>query len=816
MNCIKHLINTITCGKQIIKAITSIYLLGMAVHADAQLPFGTVLTIEQGSYFTMGGGGTPTPLIGEDNIVIGTAPGNTGTGSHGGSPVAGDVGAVTKPWAFFTATGYDYILTTPVTEIAPGELDYRGWTVTWNGVDPIPMGGCSSVPGGCDQSSDGTIDFNDTGIATFVWSGISGDPYTLDYTSHVPVGDASGFGGVQYDQHLEGVIIIPGNSPTTQPDNAKTIVGNPISIDVLANDSSADGLDCTSVAISTSPNDGQATPDTDSQSASCGNITYLPNTAPDFMGADTFMYTVDSGLGISSAPTAVNMDVEANVAPVANDDAASTNPQALDNAGGDLVIDVLANDTDANNNPGLPGGIDTTKVSVLSQPVIGVCTANGDGTITYSQTPPSTAGQFSCTYQVSDIDTFNTPLVSNTVTVDINIASLASDWPSVLDPDIIPVLLFEAGVPGSSTDTSVPPLSGSYFTMQVTPSTLIYTVMIPGPSAGVVVGHDQPGSGSHTGAPTGNEETGIDQGWNFFANTGLHYTQDNGVSGNTDGTLEFFSKWFVTWNGIPAINLGGSPTQFPEDLGFATILCTPAPCGDQSAFTLNYAAHVPKGDPSGFGGVPYTLFLKGTVGFLDGSLETSSGNFTSENRLASTDVPVDSEVDLQCVGDCFDFTVGNITTAKISVVIPLAGGVPLNPVWRYLDNGEWASFDTTQGDTIESAPFAPGTMQCPAPSDSAYGPLTTGHYCLQLTITDNGPNDKDPAVGTITDPSGMGSGGSAGGGVVFADNRTTNSSGCTIAANNIYPLQHLEWWLLTGLTVWLGRNRRHRARRLPL
>ena len=552
--------------------------------------------------------------------------------------------------------------------------------MTWNGVDPIPMGGCSSVPGGC------ATGVNDTGIATFVWSGVSGDPYTLDYTAHVPVGDPSGFGGVQYDQHLEGKIILPGNPPTTQPDSAKTIVGNPISIDVLANDSSADGLDCTSVAISTSPSDGQATPDTDSQSANCGSITYSPNTNPDFVGADSFTYTVDSGLGISSAPTAVYLNVEANVAPVANDDSASTNPAALDNAGGNLIIDVLANDTDVNNTPGLPGGINTSKVTVLSPPAIGTCTANGDGTITYSQTPPSTAGQFTCTYQVSDIDTFNTPLVSNIATVNINIASLASDWPSPQDPDIIPVLFYEAGVPGNPSDSSVPAKSGSYFTMQVTPSTLIYTTMTPGPAGGVVIGQNQPATGSHTGAPTGNEQVGLDGPWSFFSNTGFHLTRNNGITGNTDGTLEFLTKWYVAWNGIAAINLGGS-SNFPEDLGFGLITCTPAPCADQSTFELNFAAHVQDlpGEPSGFDGVPYTLFLKGMVGFLDNNLKTSNGTLTTADRLTVDQVPSDSEVDQQCVGGCFDFTVSNVTTSSVSVVIPLAGGVPLNPVWRLFE-----------------------------------------------------------------------------------------------------------------------------------
>ena len=197
------------------------------------------------------------------------------------------------------------------------------------------------------------------------------------------------------------------------------------------------------------------------------------------------------------------------------------------------------------------------------------------------------------------------------------------------------------------------------------------------------------------------------------------------------------------------------------------------------------------------------------VGFLDNNLKTSNGTLTTADRLTVNQVPSDSEVDQQCVGDCFDFTVSNVTTSSVSVVIPLAGGVPLNPVWRLL-NTDWVSFDTTQGDTIESAPFAPGDTQCPDPGSPAYGPLTTGHFCLQLTIKDNGPNDKDAAVGTITDPSGMGGGGTAGGGVVFTDNRSTNSGGCTMS-NGSNPPNRGEWWLLAGFIAWLGWTRRSRT-----
>lgn len=798
-------------NKMAINVVLVTALTAGATTASAQLSNGDVLTIGAGSDFRMGSpAATPTFMFGENNITVGAADGDTGTGSHGGAPLPTDVGAVTQPWLFFGNTGYDYVsVGRPVLETAPGQLDFTGWTVTWNGIPAIVMGGCFLVTGGCDLDGDGIDDVSDTGIATLNWSGVYGDPYTLDYTAHVPAGDPSNFGGVEYFLHLEG-IVVAGGSVVTLPDEATTIAANPVVIDVLANDSSPDGLEPASVTVVVAASNG-STDDTNPD----GTITYTPNTAPDFVGTDSFEYTVDNSLGTTSASTLVTVDVQTNVAPVAADDVLEVSSAVLE--GSPQTVSILANDSDANNVPGLPGGIDPAAVTIVTQATTGSCVANADGTITYSQTAPVVGGQFSCAYKVSDIDSVNAPLESNIATLDITVTVTTSDWPSALDPDIIPILFIESGVPGDPVDSSVPAQSGSFFTMQVTPQTLIYTVLEPGPDGGVVIGHDQPAGNTHTGAPTGDEEVSVDQPWLFFANTGLHFTRNGGVTGNPDGTLQFGSltggagKWIVSWNGIPEIDLGGDTTgTFPEDLGFGTIACSPAPCADQSTFELDYAAHVPPGDPSGFGGVPYTLKLVGVVGFLDGTLKTSNGIVSAQTRLAAGDVAStdpDSEVTLQCSGDCFDYTIDNVTDSRVSIVLPLAGGVPLNPVWRILDNGVWRSFDTTAGDTIKSAPFLPGETVCPDPGDAAYGDLTTGHQCIELAIADNGLNDLDPTVGIIRDPSGMGSGGTAGGGSEFVDTRGSDTSGCTILNNQAGPLQRSDWWVLALFIALLGWHR---------
>jgi hypothetical protein len=445
--------------------------------------------VTSGSFFNMDG--NFGAILDDDiGIVLGTTQPFSGNAPSAGNSYDGSGTNITRPWSFFNNLGTNYTISA-VDIINDSTLELSGWRVAWGEVPSINMGG-----GGTGTISCGTC--------------LNGDAYTLDYSAVVPPGDPSGFGGVLYSMHLEGNLVFPGTPPATQPDSAKTIVGNPVQISVLENDSSADGLDTSSVVIDRPATNGAAVSNPD------GTVTYTPDTAPDFQGMDDFDYTVDSQIGITSDPTLVDVDVQSNVAPVANDDSLSINTAALDNGGGSTVVDVLSNDTDANNDPDLPGGIDSTTVEVLSQPALGACTANPDGTITYSQLVPSAPEIDTCSYQVKDVDTFGVPLTSTIGTIDINVTGIASDWPAVLPANVIPFLEIDPGIPGNPNDTSIPPLGGSYFTMQVSSQTLIYTMMNPGPAGGVVVDHEQPVGNSHTGSPIGNEQTAIDLGWNFF------------------------------------------------------------------------------------------------------------------------------------------------------------------------------------------------------------------------------------------------------------------------------------------------------------
>jgi len=140
---------------------------------------------------------------GTTGLVIGTT--TSAGASHAGAVAAGDTNAITDPWAFFGNTGSDY-LTVAVTGDTVSGLNLSGWTVTWNGVAAIPMGSGAWTPTNAASAGVATGTYTN-GTAKFSWDGVYGSMYTLDYMGTVPVGDASGFGGVQYALHLTGTTV---------------------------------------------------------------------------------------------------------------------------------------------------------------------------------------------------------------------------------------------------------------------------------------------------------------------------------------------------------------------------------------------------------------------------------------------------------------------------------------------------------------------------------------------------------------------------------------------------------------------------------
>lgn len=202
-------------------------------------------------------------------------------------------------------------------------------------------------------------------------------------------------------------------------------------------------------------------------------------------------------------------------------------------------------------------------------------------------------------------------------------AALPTDAILNFNPGVTTVtgcLLGTAPPPCLNTIFDITDIAGSYFaidgdgdgTFMANEKTAI------GKNEGVRIGDIQPASGSHAGSPDGTELPSIDMPWSFFANTGMHQTITpvitvNGDDGAGDNTASLdFSGWGLTWAGIPNIPLGGDSANFPSDTGVAVLNCSSS-CGIGDTFSLDYFAHVPLGDPSGFGGVPYTVHLTGVI-----------------------------------------------------------------------------------------------------------------------------------------------------------------------------------------------------------
>ena len=162
--------------------------------------YGTNVT--SGSWFGMDGNGNGSISNAEKVRIVSM---NTldfnnldpATGSHSGS-ITGKEGVKSDIWEFFGGVGMDY-LTSPIVDNGDGTLDMTGWTITWNGIAAIPMGGDTANFAG------------DTGIGSISCDTAAcdvGENYTLTYSAHVPLGDPSGIGGVLYQLNLVGTVAL--------------------------------------------------------------------------------------------------------------------------------------------------------------------------------------------------------------------------------------------------------------------------------------------------------------------------------------------------------------------------------------------------------------------------------------------------------------------------------------------------------------------------------------------------------------------------------------------------------------------------------
>ncbi len=212
------------------------------------------------------------------------------------------------------------------------------------------------------------------------------------------------------------------------------------------------------------------------------------------------------------------------------------------------------------------------------------------------------------------------------------------------------VLAFDPGYLGNIANDPTG-AGASWFSMKVSPYTVVYTGMQVGQDDGLHIGvtQDTNGHATHSGTigyppppnsiggewPQHSGVGGIDDEWAFYEGAGLHLTtapvtvvSDFGATKTLD-----FSGWNMTWVDRPTMSLGGGfqdcgtatdgicvdnfnndfPGTYDNGTGLATIVCSNASCSASSTFTLTYNANVPQGDLSGWGGTSYGLHLQGTI-----------------------------------------------------------------------------------------------------------------------------------------------------------------------------------------------------------
>lgn len=203
------------------------------------------------------------------------------------------------------------------------------------------------------------------------------------------------------------ITVTPLNAAPVTADDAYSVTeGTTLTVaapGVLANDTDANG-DALTATLTTSPVGGTLIFNAN------GSFSFTPTITG--AGTSSFTYVANDGK-VNSAPATVTITVNAavNVAPVAVDDAGdvvkntrTTNPK------NSVTINLIANDTDVNNN------IDPASIQIRSNPRKGTVVVNGDGTVTYTPKNGST-GSDSFSYRVYDLG----GLRSNTATVRINI-----------------------------------------------------------------------------------------------------------------------------------------------------------------------------------------------------------------------------------------------------------------------------------------------------------------------------------------------------------------------------------------------------------
>ncbi|MEV6344439.1 Ig-like domain-containing protein [Actinoplanes sp. NPDC051851] len=306
----------------------------------------------------------------------------TTTPAHGTLAVTGGTVTYTPATGFCGTDTFTYTITDSGGLTATGTV-----TVTVTNVAPIAVDDAFTVlPGAAttlavlgndtDVNTGQVLSVLAVGTAAKGTVALSGGVVT--YTPNTGAGGTDTFTYVITDDlgatSQATVTVTIDGVPVTTADTASTAAATAVDIDVLANDTDPEGETLTLVSVTT-PQHGSAV-------VVNGKVRYTP--AKGFSGTDTFTYTVRDSSGNTAIET-VSVRVD-NALPVAVTDHAAVL------AGGQVDVDVLANDTDANG--------DELTIAAVGTPAHGTATLI-DGKIRYVPADGFT-GTDTFTYEISD------------------------------------------------------------------------------------------------------------------------------------------------------------------------------------------------------------------------------------------------------------------------------------------------------------------------------------------------------------------------------------------------------------------------------
>ena len=183
------------------------------------------------------------------------------------------------------------------------------------------------------------------------------------------------------------VTVVQANPPPTAVNDTATMAedGDTITIDALANDSTADSGETISiVAVGATNKGGTATLNTQ------GKISYKP--AANFNGVETFTYTLRDSRGGTATGTVTVTVTAVNDNPIAADDTAQVLTGTVAR-----TVSVLANDLDVD--------ADTLTITAVTQPATGkgtIAIASDNRSLLYTPPTATFTGTATFTYTVSD------------------------------------------------------------------------------------------------------------------------------------------------------------------------------------------------------------------------------------------------------------------------------------------------------------------------------------------------------------------------------------------------------------------------------